>query len=263
MIEHYLRPNSVSEALELMKQHAANATFFAGGSKLNAKPTQTEKTVAISLSNLSLNAIVQDGDALLIGATTSIQQIIDNELTPTSLKIAGGFIYSRHLRNQATIGGEIASLQDESLLLPCLIALKAEVILADSQKMLVEDYVEQKKQDLILQIVLPDPKLICVTENIRRSAGGLSIISAAVSIDHAGETIIALEGVASGKRRGAPVRLRDIEQMDLEGEALERAVAEAIIPQADLRGSIEYKRYISGVLVTDLLAECQRLAGRA
>lgn len=263
MIEHYLRPTSVQEALELKQQYAANATWFAGGSKLNAAPTKTNKTVAISLAGLSLDTVEQKGDALVIGAMNTVQTLIDHELTPTALKFAGRFIYSRHVRNQATLGGEIAAQQDESLLLPCLIALKAEVVLATGEQQLVEDYVEQEKQDLILQVVLPDTKLACITENIRRSAGGLSIISAAVSINQAGETIISLEGVASGKRRNAPVRLRDVEQMDLDGEALERAVAEAIIPQADLRGSVEYKRYIAGVLVTDLLAECQRLAGRA
>ena len=263
MIEHYLRPTSTQEALALMEKHAADATWFAGGSKLNAKPTQTDKTVAISLAGLSLTTIEQKGDALHIGAMSTVQTLIDNELTPTAIKFAGRFIYSRHVRNQATIAGEIASLQDESLLLPCLIALNAEVVLSDGQKVLVEDYVEQENKTLILQVIIPDTSLACITENVRRSAGGLSVISAAVSVAKNGETIIALEGVASGKRRGAPVRLRDVEHLGLTGEALEKAVADAIIPQADLRGSVEYKRYIAGVLVTDLLAECQRLAGRA
>ncbi len=52
MIEHYLRPDSTAQALDLMQQHDGAATWFAGGSKLNAAPSKTEKTVAISLDNL-------------------------------------------------------------------------------------------------------------------------------------------------------------------------------------------------------------------
>ncbi|MGU0160565.1 FAD binding domain-containing protein [Escherichia coli] len=37
-------------------------------------------------------------------------------------------VYSRHVRNQSTIGGEIAARQEESVLLPVLLALDAELV---------------------------------------------------------------------------------------------------------------------------------------
>ena len=40
--------------------------------------------------------------------------------------------------------------------------------------------------------------------------------------------------------------------------ALEAAVSALIAPRADLGGSVAYKRYISGVVVADLLVECQQ-----
>jgi putative selenate reductase FAD-binding subunit len=40
-------------------------------------------------------------------------------------------------------------------------------------------------------------------------------------------------------------------------------VADAVHPVANIIGSVEYKRYIAGVVVTDLLAECQHLAEEA
>ncbi|VFT07032.1 putative FAD binding molybdopterin dehydrogenase [Escherichia coli] len=69
--------------------------------------------------------------------------------------------------------------------------------------------------------------------------------------DHDGMRI-ALDGVAS-----KALRLHDVEKQNLEGNALEQAVANAIFPQEDLRGSVAYKRYITGVLVADLYADCQ------
>lgn len=67
-----------------------------------------------------------------------------------------------------------------------------------------------------------------------------------------------LDGVAS-----KALRLHDVEKQNLEGNALEQAVANAIFPQEDLRGSVAYKRYITGVLVADLYADCQQAGEEA
>jgi putative selenate reductase FAD-binding subunit len=65
---------------------------------------------------------------------------------------------------------------------------------------------------------------------------------------------IALDGVLP-----QAARLRKIEPQALNGEALEQAVAHAVAPCADLRGSVDYKRYIAGVAVADLLAACLQM----
>lgn len=264
MIEHYFRPDSTAKALELMQQHSATATWFAGGSKLNAAPSKTEKTVAISLEKLALDKVELRDNALHIGAMCKLQKLIDNELVPEALKQAAGFIYSRHVRNQATIGGEIAALQQEALVIPTLLALKARVVLATGGEKEVEEYIAQNERDLITEIIVPDTELNCIGYNITRSAAGLSVVTAAVSIDAQGQEIIALGGVSPQQDGFArPIRLRDVENQNLKGELLEKAVAEAIHPVADYIGSVEYKRYIAGVVVTDLLTECQQLAEEA
>ncbi|WP_299014140.1 molybdopterin-dependent oxidoreductase FAD-binding subunit [uncultured Photobacterium sp.] len=264
MIEHYFKPDSTAEALDLMRQHTGTATWFAGGSKLNAAPTKTDKTVAISLDKLAFDKIEQHGQALHIGAMCRIQTLIDSELVPVALKQSSAFIYSRHVRNQATIGGEIAARQEEALLIPSLMALKAKVVLAGGQECEVEEYIAAEQRDLIAKVIIPDVNIACIGYNIARSAAGLAIVTAAVSIDKDGSKVIALDGVSPLQGGIAcPVRLRDVECQDLKGELLEQAVADAIHPEADIRGSVEYKRYIAGVVVTDLLAECQHMAEEA
>ena len=76
--------------------------------------------------------------------------------------------------------------------------------------------------------------------------------------------MIVIDGV-SPRRAGysIPIRLRDIEAQKLTEEQLEKAVASSVFPEADIRGSVDYKQYISGILVTDLLAECKRLVKEA
>ncbi|WP_239685869.1 FAD binding domain-containing protein [Photobacterium swingsii] len=118
MIEQYLTPDTPAQALEFKQLHGNDAIWFGGGSKINAAPTKTDKTIAISLGKLNLSQIEQQGDSLYIGAMCHIQQLIDHELVPVALKQSAAFIYSRHIRNQATLGGEIAARQPEALLIP-------------------------------------------------------------------------------------------------------------------------------------------------
>ena len=76
-------------------------------------------------------------------------------------------------------------------------------------------------------------------------------MTAAVALTENGGICIALDGVAD-----KALRLHDVETQSREGTQLEQAVANAIFPQDDIRGSAAYKRYITGVVVADLYADC-------
>lgn len=82
MIEQFFRPDSVEQALELKRRFQDRAVYFAGGSKLNATPTRTEKTVAISLKGLGLDRVTWHGGALHLGALTTLQQLRDTARLP-------------------------------------------------------------------------------------------------------------------------------------------------------------------------------------
>ena len=60
MIEQFFRPDSVEQALELKRRYQDEAVWFAGGSKLNATPTRTDKKIAISLQDLELDWVDWD-----------------------------------------------------------------------------------------------------------------------------------------------------------------------------------------------------------
>ena len=231
MIEQFFRPDSVEQALELKRRYQDEAVWFAGGSKLNATPTRTDKKIAISLQDLELDWVDWDNGALRIGAMS---------------------------RLQSTIGGEIAARQEESVLLPVLLALDAELVFGNGETLSIEDYLACPCDRLLTEIIIKDPYRTCATRKISRSQAGLTVVTAAVAMtDHDGMRI-ALDGVAS-----KALRLHDVEKQNLEGNALEQAVANAIFPQEDLRGSVAYKRYITGVLVADLYADCQQAGEEA
>lgn len=253
MIEHFLRPDSVEQALELKQRYQDDAVWFAGGSKLNSAPGHTDKSVAISLERLSLDWIDWDNDCLRIGAMTTLQTLRDSHHLPPALYDALGFVYSRHLRNQSTLGGEIAAVEEESVLIPVLLALDAVLVFGDGETLPLENYLAQPGDRLLTEIIIKDPYRACSTRKISRSQAGLTVLTAAVAIDENNQVRIALDGVAE-----RPLRLRDVEAQRLEGEQLEAAVGAAIFPRDDVRDSVAYKRYIAGVVVADLYADCQQ-----
>lgn len=63
-----------------------------------------------------------------------LQPLRDARFIPAALREALGFVYSRHVRNQSTIGGEIAARQEESVLLPVLLALMLNWFLATAKR---------------------------------------------------------------------------------------------------------------------------------
>ena len=254
MFEQFLKPASVDEAVKFKSQFKDDAVFMAGGSKLNATPTRSTKSVAISLAGLGLSEIKAQGGQVTIGATATLQQVIDSPVVPAAVREAAGFVYSRNVRNQATFGGELFALQNEAVLLPALLVLNAKVLLAGGADADLASWLNGPRDALVLGVVLPEANLCCATRKIARSAGGLTVLTAAVALAANGQQRIAIEGVIS-----SPARLAAVEQKQLTGEALQTAVSETVAPVADLRGSVSYKRYIAGVVVADLLADCQQM----
>lgn len=254
MIEQFFRPDSVEQALELKRRFQDDAVWFAGGSKLNATPTRTHKKIAIALQDLGLDWADWDNGSLRIGAMARLQTLRDTPYIPAVLHDALGFVYSRHLRNQSTIGGEIAAQQEESVLLPALLALDAQLVFGDGETLPLENYLAQPSDRLLTEIVIKDPFRTCATRKISRSQAGLTVLTAAVAVTEHHGIRIALDGMGA-----KAMRLRDVESQCLEGEALEKAVSAAVFPREDVRGSVAYKRYIAGVVVSDLYADCQQM----
>ena len=255
MFEQFLKPASVDEAVKFKSQFKDDAVFMAGGSKLNAAPTRSTKSVAISLAGLGLSEIKAQGGVVTIGATATLQQVIDSPLVPAAVREAAGFVYSRNVRNQATFGGELFARQNEAVLMPVLLVMNAKVLLSGGAEADLAAWLSGTRDGLVLGVVLSDAGVCCATRRVARTVGGQTVLTAAVALTADGQQRIAVEGVVQGS-----VRLTAVEQKQLTGEALQAAVSEAVEPVADLRGSVSYKRYISGVVVADLVAGCQQMS---
>jgi putative selenate reductase FAD-binding subunit len=288
MIQEILRPLSVREALQAKSR--PHAAYLGGGTWLNSRYS-SEPGILISLENLGLGTIELAGDRCTIGATVNLQQMIDATLLPSGLRAAASLTGSRTLRNMRTIGGELGLCPDDSALIPALIALNADVALAGRKKPRpVEELCNGRAgprmspgatarmspgatagmspgatagmspgataSELILSISVPraqcEVKAICRTSHSPRSLV-VAVSAGAITPRVAGIRVVVSDC------RGQRGRLGEVERA-LEGAPLppkkliEEAVGRAFAPKADLHASVEYKRYLAGVLVADALS---------
>lgn len=261
MIKDVFKPTSLEGAVKLKDE---GVYYLSGGTQINWAPAQADRKAkgkpaiekVILLQGLLPKEIKKEGTDLLIGAGITLQELIDSPEVPGVLKKAAGYIASRNIRNMATLGGNIGANRPDSYILPCLIALKADVITADEGKMSVEAYIREKKRNLIKQMILPGVEGVCLIDVALKSSGAYPSANVAVRVSDK-EAVVALGCVSDHV-----IRVKEIEKGILDGsltgESLAAAVADRINPISDLVGSAAYKKYISGSMIAHLVALSQK-----
>lgn len=260
MIQEFFKPQTMAEALALKDKYKDEAVFLAGGTDVNCRDATGAVEKVIGIEQLELNQISKTDAALSIGAGVTIQELMDSPKVPAQLSIAAGHFVNRNIRNIATIGGNIASNKTTSNLIPILIALEAALKPAGSERSVsVYDYITQEMNRLIESITIS-------SENLKKqyglrkfshTANDISIITAAVTFNIQNE-ILSNVRVAAGGVSKHVVRLAEVES-ELEGNKLparteiEDTVKKTVSPLEDIRGGVQFKKYLAGVLISDCI----------
>lgn len=142
----------------LMDAVGRDGLFLSGGTEILRLNTGVDKnSPLIDILPLLSDEIRKEGDSVLIGASATFALLLSSPVVPDYLKEALCYMPSPQLRNQATIGGNIASWRDDSFLIPTLSGSGAEltVVSSDGEKkrMSIEDY--GLKRGLILSVSIP------------------------------------------------------------------------------------------------------------
>lgn len=266
MIKEVFKPASLEEAVKLK---SSTVHYLSGGTHINWTPVtefrkaegKPEIEKVILLQGLLSSKIRKESSELSIGAGVTLQELIDASEIPDALKKAAGYIASRNIRNMATIGGNIAANRSDSYVIPCLIALKADVETADEGIMRVEKYIREEKSNLIKSIVLPPLDGVCVVDAVYKSSGSYPSVTTAVMVSKR-EVVIAVGCVSKHV-----VRLKKLEESvlngSLKGAELAAAVEQEVNPKGDLLGSVKYKKYLSGTMVAHSIGLCnEELPGK-
>lgn len=260
MITTYHRPTTLDEALTLLTQ--PNVLPLGGGTLLSKPMARGATSIeVVDLQSLSLDTIKRQGNQLELGATVTLQQLLESEQCPEPLKTALRLEAPLNLRNAATVAGTLVSCDGRSTFAAVMLALDARVEIKSINRFeLMEMEIDARppKQDvttlglgeflplraeqiqgkLITAITVPlNVKL--AFDYVSRTPADKPIVCAALAQWNSGRTRLVLGGY--GK---SPLLAMD----GTESEGLETAARNAFHEATDEWGSAEYRMDVAATL---------------
>ncbi len=269
-ITEYHRPKYIEEALSLLARRDVATVPIGGGSELAAEDRRDVEAV-VDLRDLGLTYIRPEGAMLHVGATTTLQTLIN---APESARawndeLAGvlDLTAARNLREQRTLAGTLVAAENNNPLAVMLLALDTSLTIEPGRKTAsLEEFLQRRASLLAASLItevtipLPRPGERVAFEKVSRTPADLPIVCAAVRAriedGLAREVRVALGGVGQLPLR-APRLEQALERAPFERQAIEAAIAE-LDPPSDFLGSAEYRREMVAVLVRRGLARVSR-----
>lgn len=238
MITQYHRPLTLDEAIALTAR--PDAVIIAGGTSVNASPDHRSIN-AVDIQALDLAGIETDGESIRIGATTVLQDLVDSTLVPVVLRDLARREAPNTIRNAATVGGTIGTVDPESELLAGLLAFKAIVTLAragSTTEHTLDEILENPAllKGAIMTSVLIPSNGVAAADRTGRTPMDRSIVMAIAHRSREGAVRMAMTGVST-----RPV-------------VVDPAQIAALDPPSDFRGSSGYRKSLAEVLAGRVLA---------
>ena len=241
MITTYHRPQTLDEALTLLAQPN---TLPLGGGTLLSHPTPDPVSV-VDLQALGLNTIARKGNDLELGATVTLQQLLESEHCPEALKTAIKLEAPLNLRNSATLAGTLVSSDGRSPFAAALLALDAKIETAifdnskvDYQISNIGEYLPLRSTKLITKIVFPAQTKFAF-EYTSRTPADKPIVSAALALWPSGRARLVIGGF--GK---SPTLAMD----GTESAGVDSAARNACHEAADDFASADYRMDVAATL---------------
>ena len=243
MITTYHRPKTLDETLTLLAQ--PNVLPLGGGTLLASSKPTSDPVEVVDLQALGLDAIRQSGNNLELGATLTLQALLESEHCPDALKSGLKLEAPLNIRNAATVAGTLVSGDGRSTLATILLALDAKIHATSKQKpeetINIGDFLplrEQIRGKLITKIIIPlNVKL--AFEYVSRTPADKPIVCAAVAKWNSGRTRLTLGGYGA-----SPMLAMD----GTESEGLETAARNAFHEATDDWASAEYRMDVAATL---------------
>jgi carbon-monoxide dehydrogenase medium subunit len=275
---------SLAEAATLAGRYTPDSRFLAGGTDLlvdlKAKRIRVGHVVSINRID-GLRGISETDGGLRIGALTTITQldrspIVRQRFVP--LRDATRRMAAPQIRNVATVGGNIASAVPCADLPPILTVMNASVVLwspAGQREVPLESFFVGPRQtirrddELLTEVLVPRPASGFGAAYARfqlREGNAIAVASVAASLALDRDDIIRAGRIVLGAVAPTP-KLTEAAGRALVGnrpddEAFGAAAAAAMAvaePICDVRGSIEFRRELVGVLTARALTTaCHR-----
>jgi len=255
MILEYHRPESFEAALTLLARADPPTVPLGGGSRLNQPSSQD--VAAVDLQLLGLNGFEQRGTSLDLGATLTLQRLLERLKDEGSgLGLSTGLAKAieheatYNLRQVGTVAGTLISADGRSPFATACLALGAEITLLPGEgKILLGDLLPLRREKLrgrlATKVTLPANARLAY-EYVARTPADLPIVCAALAVWPSGRTRLALGGWGLAPRLA----------MDGgESAGIETAAANAASSAGDEWASAGYRLEIAKVLANRCLEE--------
>jgi carbon-monoxide dehydrogenase medium subunit len=277
-VEAFYRPGTVRETLRLLQNGKNRARVVAGGTDLVVEADRSIRFL-IDITHAGLSYIRRRGKACVIGATTTMATI---ENSPAIRALASGILAraasacgSVQIRNMATLGGNLANGSPAADTATPLLALDAEVVLADARgrrKMPLAAFYSGlgKTKALLVEVAIPAPPRggRWSFQKLGRTESDISLVNAAAGLQLDSQGRAKWVRIALGAVAPTPIRAVNAEKLVVGRKVDESTLAEVcdevareVRPITDVRASAEYRREMSRVLVRRALEECAARTG--
>jgi aerobic carbon-monoxide dehydrogenase medium subunit len=268
----YYAPTTVEQAVQLLAEHGTDAKLLAGGQSLI--PAMRFR-LALPAALIDLNGVQglgylrEDNGHFAIGTMARESSLEESALVQTkyhTLADAARTIADPLVRNMATVGGNIAHADPANDHPAVMLVYGAQVVALGPngrRTIAIDDFFvdlfENALEDgeILTEIRIPRPAANSVGAYVKfeRKVGDYAVSAAAVQLTLDGATCTAAR-IGLTNVNPVPMRAKNAEQIlignKLTDEVIEeagRAAAAECSPSPDLRGTIDYKRDLTRVML--------------
>lgn len=273
----YESPGSLSEAISLLNKYGDDAKILSGGHSLIPMMKLRLATPAylIDINGIpGLSHISEDNGVVRIGALVREAEVEHSDLLAKHFPIfkdVTKLIADPQVRNMGTLGGNLAHGDAANDHPAVMLALRASVAItgAEGEREVPIDeffygfYMTAIQQgEILTEIRLPVPPAGTGSayHKLERKVGDYATSGAAVQLTIGEMGVVTAAGIALTNVNSVPLRAVRSEEALLGKPLSDETIAlaaqyasEDCNPSADLRGSEEYKRHVTGVLVKRMI----------
>jgi len=271
----YIRASSADDAFAQLQRLGSDARVLAGGQSLipAMRFRLARPAVLVDINALDdLNYIRIDGPVLAMGAVARDSAVERaswiGERRWSLIHDVSRVVADPVIRQMGTVVGSLCHNDPSGDWPAVALAARAELVVRGKNgprtltidDFLVDSYttaVEEGEMALAVRFPVPDERTAGSYQKVERKVGDYATAAAAVQISLGADGTVREAGIALSSAGPCAVRVAEAEEL-LKGKVptaeLIRAAGDAAArksePQADLRGSIEYKKNLAGVLVS-------------